>query len=1017
MRLVHHGIKLVIITALLASLGSLLSSSAGAASLWSTETTVPFAREAMAVVQVGNTIYTIGGYNDDGVSITDGYREIVEAYDLTTGVWTCSTDDPATTGCASKTLAPTPSRRWHTGVAAGNGKIYLVGGDDYYVGDVSTFEIYDIASNSWSTGPAMQQARDFPAAAVGYDGKLYVFGGVGLPRESLEIYDPNTDTWSDGADLPSGRGSAAAVTDPTGHKIYLLGGYLTGAAGDGITVFIYDIDTDSWSTGTPMNSERTQLGATFVGNHLYAIGGFYSDSTEPSAEVYDPVQDVWTPVAEQMPGDDFRVSAFTGPDGNIYAVTTSSRTLDTIYKLDTSDQTAPETNASAKNADNTIYTFGDWTGQTVTITLAATDSGAGVARTSYTIDGGDTKTYSAPFTVSGSGNHTINYWSTDAIGNLESAKSAIVKIDATAPTTTVSAKTADTFSYSSDDWTNQNVTVTLSASDAESGVDHISYTVDNGGTQTYSSPIAFSTEGYYQLTYWGVDKVGNDETHHTFIIKIDKTAPTATPSSENGSGQTIRPNTSAWFNQAVTVVLTCNDPLLVDSAAGSGIASCPSRTFDTEGTGQKGSFTTTDNAGNSYTIHITNIKIDLTDPTVSCDPADGAWHGDDVSISCSASDALSGLKKSDDAGFTLSTAVLSNTETNNAYTGTHQVCDAADRCVTAGPVTGNKVDKKGPTITSSASSNGELYAAGDWTNHDVIVTFECSDGGSGVATCGDPVTIAAEGGNQAASGSATDNVGNSASTSFTGVNIDKTAPVTSAGASTTSGPYSWVSWTNQTVTVTLSAGDQGGSNVSTISYAIDGKNPLTYDAPFDVSTDGQHTITFWSTDGAGNIEVSQSQQIWIDKTPPVITYSGNQSSYAITDHITISCNAGDTLSGVASTTCQDIDEPAYQFSTGTHTISASAIDLAGNVGQGSVTFTIGISADDLCTLTGEMVNNQRLANQLCAPLRLVEWAEAMHNQRMKTSALNSYTLLVTAQSGRSLTADEVRLLVELAGEL
>jgi hypothetical protein len=47
----------------------------------------------------------------------------------------------------------------------------------------------------------------------------------------------------------------------------------------------------------------------------------------------------------------------------------------------------------------------------------------------------------------------------------------------------------------------------------------------------------------------------------------------------------------------------------------------------------------------------------------------------------------------------------------------------------------------------------------------------------------------------------------------------------------------------------------------------------------------------------------------------------------------------------------------------------------------------------------------------------VEWAEAMHNQRMKTSAINSYTLLVTTQGGRSLTADEVRLLVELAGEL
>jgi hypothetical protein len=85
---VNHVIKFAVITALLASLSALLSSSAGAASLWATETTVPFPREATAVVQVGDMIYTIGGYNDDGVSITDGYREIVEAYDLTTGTWT-----------------------------------------------------------------------------------------------------------------------------------------------------------------------------------------------------------------------------------------------------------------------------------------------------------------------------------------------------------------------------------------------------------------------------------------------------------------------------------------------------------------------------------------------------------------------------------------------------------------------------------------------------------------------------------------------------------------------------------------------------------------------------------------------------------------------------------------------------------------------------------------------------------------------------------------------------------------
>jgi hypothetical protein len=834
----------------------------------------------------------------------------------------------------------------------------------------------------------------------------------------MEIYDPGTNAWSDGADLPSGRGSAAAVTDPTGHKIYLLGGYRTGAAGDGITVFMYDIDTNSWSTGTPMSTERTQFGATFVGSHLYAIGGFDPNSTEPSAEAYDATQDVWVPVAEQMPGSDFRVSAFTGSDGDVYVVTTSSRTLDTIYKLDTSDQTAPVTSATAKNVDGSAYSFGNWTGQNVTVTLSATDAGAGVARTYYTIDSSATQTYSTPFTVSGTGTHTITYWSTDSIANIEAARTATIKIDTTAPVTTAGAKNADLTTYSSGDWTNQNVTVTLSATDESgAGLDHISYTIDTGATQTYSAPIAFTTEGYYQLGYWSVDKAGNNETHHTFVLKIDKTAPTATAAFENGSGQTITANTAGWFNQPVTVRPICSDPLLADNAASSGVASCPSTLLDTEGADQSITLTVQDNAGNSRSVDITDIDIDLTDPQVNCAAADGVWHGDDVTISCSASDARSGLKNSGDASFTLSTSVPTNTEDSNAATGTATVCDAADRCVTAGPVYGNKIDKKGPTITSSASSNGQPYTAGDWTNHDVTVTFVCSDGGSGLATCSDPVTISTEGANQSADGNATDQVGNSASTSFTGINIDKTLPVTMASASLPTGAYSWQSWTNQTVTVTLSASDSGGSNVAATYYTIDGGTQQMYGAPFDVTTEGTHTITFWSDDGAGNQEARQSVDVWIDLTAPVVTYSGNQSTYAITDQVTITCTPSDALSGIASSTCQNIDQPAYDFGPGTYTFSASATDLAGNNGEGSVTFTVGISAEGLCTLTGEMVDNPRVASRLCAPLRLVELADAMHNRRLKIAAINSYKLLVTTQGGRSLTADQVKLLVGLADEL
>lgn len=59
----------------------------------------------------------------------------------------------------------------------------------------------------------------------------------------------------------------------------------------------------------------------------------------------------------------------------------------------------------------TIYT------DPVTVTLQATaDSGYFIANIYYKIDGGAQQTYSSPFTVSGSGTHSIEYWSVDNAG-------------------------------------------------------------------------------------------------------------------------------------------------------------------------------------------------------------------------------------------------------------------------------------------------------------------------------------------------------------------------------------------------------------------------------------------------------------------------------------------------------------------------------------------------------------------------------------------------------------------------
>jgi hypothetical protein len=143
------------------------------------------------------------------------------------------------------------------------------------------------------------------------------------------------------------------------------------------------------------------------------------------------------------------------------------------------------------------------------------------------------------------------------------------------------------------------------------------------------------------------------------------------------------------------------------------------------------------------------------------------WYPYDPSVPCSATDADSGLASAGDADFYLVTSVPAGTETANAFTNSRSVCDKAGNCTPAGPVGGNKVDKKPPSITLTAPGALEYVV-----NQPVPADYTCTDGGSGVDTCAGPVASGANI-NTAAVGTVTftvdakDKVGNTSATSAT----------------------------------------------------------------------------------------------------------------------------------------------------------------------------------------------------------------------------------------------------------
>ena len=123
------------------------------------------------------------------------------------------------------------AKRGAASAAVLNGKIYVTGGAGSLPGVkengihparphnvVATVDVYDPATNTWSSARPMLLARNHHASA-GVGGKLYVIGGrVGSAFISgtsnnvdlVEAYDPATDLWTARLRMPTPRSAIAA---------------------------------------------------------------------------------------------------------------------------------------------------------------------------------------------------------------------------------------------------------------------------------------------------------------------------------------------------------------------------------------------------------------------------------------------------------------------------------------------------------------------------------------------------------------------------------------------------------------------------------------------------------------------------------------------------------------------------------------------------------------------------------------------------------------------------------------
>ena len=199
-------------------------------------------------------------------------------------------------------------RYGHTATLLADGKVLVTGGNNR----LSSSELYDPASSTWTACAPMNTARDYHTATLLPNGKVLVAGGgsSAAPLVSAELFNPADGTWTPTGDMNRHRQGHTATLLPDG-KVLVAGGDWDAIP----SAELYDPATGAWTPTGNLNRNRNAHTATLLPNGKVLVSGGWDypggdPDPEPypdgiafsldifvvraSSELYDPVTKLWT---------------------------------------------------------------------------------------------------------------------------------------------------------------------------------------------------------------------------------------------------------------------------------------------------------------------------------------------------------------------------------------------------------------------------------------------------------------------------------------------------------------------------------------------------------------------------------------------------------------------------------------------------------------------------------------------------------------------------------------------------